>query len=120
MELLLGLGVFAAVYLGGLLLSDYVYRTGGTMEERKAVVFEVYRYAICFIMVLIFGLLAFQLLTGLIGSMASGGQADMQMLAGPGIGAIITAILFIAHWMMKNPAAPKTIATSASEPPPAV
>jgi flagellar biosynthesis protein FliQ len=116
MELLLGLLLFANLFLGGLLLADYVYRTGGTMDERKAVVFEIYRYSICFIMVIVFGLLAFQLLSGLLGSMFSGTPVDPQALAGPGVGAIITAILFLAHWLMKNPALPK--ADTATQAPP--
>lgn len=68
------------------------------MEERLAVVFEVYRYTICLLMVLLFGLSAFQLVGALIMDIN-----NTQAMAGPGIGVIITGLLFGIHWFMKNP-----------------
>lgn len=90
-------------FIGGLLLSDYAYRAGGTMEERRAVVFEVYRYAVCLITLLLFGMTAFQLVGSLVAE-----AATPQALALPGAGALISGLLFLAHWLMKNPALPKS------------
>lgn len=101
MEMILGLGLLALLLVGGLLFSDYVYRMGGTMEERRAIVFEVYRYTLCLIMVLMFGLMAFQLIGALVTD-----AGNTQAMAGPGVGALITAALFAIHWFMKNPALP--------------
>lgn len=74
------------------------------MEERRAVVFEVYRYAVCLITLLLFGMMAFQLLGTLLSDI---GNAQVQALAMPGAGAIISGLLFLAHWTIKNPALPK-------------
>ena len=68
------------------------------MEERLAVVFEVYRYTVCLLMVLLFGFSAFQLVAALVLD-----ANNAQSMAGPGIGAIITGLLFGIHWFMKNP-----------------
>jgi hypothetical protein len=98
MEMFFGGLAFILLFIGGLLLTDYVYRAGGSMEERKAVVFEVYRYTVCLIMVLMFGMMAFQLIGSLVMD-----ASNTQGLAGPGIGAIISGLLFFVHWFMKNP-----------------
>lgn len=102
MEMIIGLLLFVTLFIGGLLLSDYAYRNGGTMEERRAVVFEVYRYAICFIMVIVFGMLAFQLVGALVTD-----ATNTQALTGPAVGVIISIILFLIHWLMPNPGLPK-------------
>jgi hypothetical protein len=103
MEILLAvLSPALMLLIGGLLLSDYAYRAGGTMEERRAVVFEVYRYAVCLITLLVFGVTAFQLVGALLSD-----AGNAQSLTLPGAGAIISALLFLAHWTMKNPALPK-------------
>jgi hypothetical protein len=90
------------LFIGALLLTDYFLRAGGTMEERKAIVFEVYRYTICLVAVFLFGLSAFQL----VGALVLDGN-NPQALATPGIGVILTGVLFLVHWLMKNPACPK-------------
>ena len=102
MEMFFGGLALILLFIGGLLLTDYVYRAGGTMEERRAVVFEVYRYTICLVMVFMFGMMAFQLIGSLVVD-----ASNTQALAGPGVGAIISGALFLIHWLMKNPAAPK-------------
>lgn len=91
-----------ALLFGGLLLEGYIHQGGGTMEERRAVVFEIYRYAVCFIMVIIFGLMTFQLIGSLLG-----GASEPNTLAGPGVGVLLSIVLFAAHWLMKNPVLPK-------------
>lgn len=100
--IVIGSLLFGTVFLGALLLEGYVYQAGGTMNERKAVVFEIYRYAICFVMIILFAVMAFQLFSGMVTDMS-----NPAALAGPGVGAILTALIFFAHWMMKNPAEPK-------------
>ena len=102
MELLLGLVILVNVLIGGLLLSDFAFRLGGTMEERKAVVFEVYRYAICFVMVIVIGLMGFQLVAALLAD-----ASNTQAMMGPAAGVIISVLLFVVHWFIKNPACPK-------------
>ena len=102
MQLILGLLLVLALFMGGLLLSEYAYQVGETMEERRAVVFEVYRYAICFLMVILFGVLAFQMIGALILD-----AANSQAMAGPGVGVMISGIIFLVHWFMKNPMLPK-------------
>lgn len=109
MELILGILLVLALLIGGLLLSEYSYQLGGTMEERRAIVFEVYRYAVCFLMVLLFGIMAFQLLTAMITDFA-----NTQAMTGPGVGVILSGSLFMLHWFIKNPllpAAPKLTST---------
>lgn len=103
MEMFLGLVVLINLLLGGLLLSDLAFRLGGTMEERKALVFEVYRYAVCFVMVLVFGLTGFQLVVALLTD-----ASNTQALIGPGGGVLFSVILFVVHWLIKNPACPKS------------
>jgi len=98
MELILGLVLVLALFIGGLLLSEYAYQSGGTMEERRAIVFEVYRYAVCFLMVLLFGIMAFQLLNALITD-----AANTQAMTGPAVGVMISGGLFLLHWLIKNP-----------------
>ena len=71
------------------------------MEERKAVVFEVYRYTICMLMMVFFTGSAFILFSTLLGDMEHPDKA-----AGPGIATVLCAVIFAAHWMMPNPAAP--------------
>jgi drug/metabolite transporter (DMT)-like permease len=99
MESLIGLVLLINMLLGGLFLSDFALRTGGTMEERKAVVFEVYRYAVCFVMVVVFTFTGFQLLVALLTD-----AGNVQGLSGPGAGVLLSVILFLVHWFMKNPA----------------
>lgn len=98
MELIVGLFLLIALFVGALLLVDYVFRAGGTMQERKAVVFEVYRYAVCFVMLIVFGLMGFQLISGLMSENSSPG-----VLSGPALGVLISGLLFITHWLLKNP-----------------
>jgi hypothetical protein len=98
MELILGVFLILALFIGGLLLSEFVYQAGETMEERRAMVFEVYRYAVCFLMVLLFGIMAFQLISALIVD-----ANNTQAMTGPGVGVMISGALFMAHWFMKNP-----------------
>jgi hypothetical protein len=100
------------LFLGGLLLSDYAYRAGGTMEERRAVVFEVYRYAVCLVTLLMFSFTAFQLVGALVAD-----AGNISGLSLPGAGAIISGLLFLAHWTMKNPALPKHPPVAQSESP---
>ena len=102
MESILGLLLILALFLGGLVLSEYAYQAGGTMEERKAIVFEIYRYGICYLMVVVFGIMAFQLIAALVVD-----ASNTQAMAGPGIGVILSGGLFFAHWFMKNPVQPK-------------
>ncbi|WP_373530994.1 hypothetical protein [Vampirovibrio sp.] len=106
--LLLGSILIPALFVGTLLLVDYVERVGATMQERKAIIFEIYRYAVCFLMVIVFGLSAFQLLGALIGE---GGNP--QALTPPALGSIISGFIFLIHWLIKNPALP---ASQASKP----
>lgn len=103
MEVIAGVLLVLLLLVGGMLLSEYVYQAGGTMEERRAIVFEVYRYAVCFLMVLLFGIMTFQLLTALVTD-----AANTQAMTGPGIGVIISGALFMLHWFLKNPVLPKT------------
>lgn len=109
MELILGVLLVLALFIGGLLLSEYIYQAGDTMEERRAMVFEVYRYAVCFLMVLLFGIMAFQLISSLIVD-----AANTQAMAGPGVGVMISGVLFLVHWFMKNPVVttPSVISTT--------
>lgn len=104
MELILGLLLILALFVGGLLLSEYVFQAGETMEERRAAVFEVYRYAICFLMVVVFGIMAFQMIGALILD-----AANSQAMAGPGVGVLISGVIFLVHWFMKNPMTPKPL-----------
>lgn len=103
METLVAIGISLSIFVGGLLLTDYIDRAGGTMEERIAVVFEVYRYAVCFLMVIVFGLSSFQM----VGALLSGVNSTVA-LAGPGIGVVISGLLFLTHWLLRNPALPKS------------
>lgn len=103
MESLIGLVLLLNMLLGGLFLSDFAFRTGGNMEERKAVVFEVYRYAICFVMVIVFTFMGFQLVVSLLTD-----ASNVQALSGPGAGVLLSALLFTIHWFMKNPVYSKT------------
>jgi hypothetical protein len=103
MELILGLVLVLALFIGGMLLSEYAYQAGDVMEERRAIVFEVYRYAICFLMVVIFGIMAFQMIGALIID-----AANSQAMAGPGVGVMISGMIFLVHWFMKNPMQPKS------------
>ncbi len=107
--LLVGSLLLSAVFVTGLLLEGYAYQAGGTMNERKAVVFEIYRYATCFVMILLFAVMAFQLFSGMVTDMS-----NPSALAGPGVGAILSALIFFAHWMMKNPAEGKPANQDAS------
>ncbi len=79
------------------------------MQERRAIVFEIYRYSICFFMVAAFGLSAFQLGLGLILD-----GSNPQALTGPGLGVILSGVIFLVHWFIKNPAA-ETKAPSSAE-----
>lgn len=72
------------------------------MEERKAIVFEVYRYAVCFVMLIVFSFLGFQLIAALLTD-----AANTQALAAPAGGILLSAILFVVHWFLKNPCCPK-------------
>ena len=104
MELIAGVLLVLLLVVGGLLLSEYVYQAGGTMEERRAIVFEVYRYSVCFLMVLLFGVMAFQLLNAL-----ATDAANTQAMTGPGIGVILAGALFMLHWFIKNPVLPPAL-----------
>jgi hypothetical protein len=110
MELILGVLLVLALFVGGLLLSEYAFQAGGTMEERRAIVFEVYRYAVCFLMVLLFGIMAFQLLNALIMD-----SANTQAMTGPGIGVMLSGALFLLHWLIKNPLLPSVKVQTPSE-----
>lgn len=101
--LIIGIILIINVFVGTLLLADYLERAGETMQERKAIIFEIYRYAVCFLMVVVFGLSAFQLVAALITD-----ASNPQALLPAGLGAIISGLLFLIHWLLKNPAIGKT------------
>jgi hypothetical protein len=103
--LLLGIILIPALFVGTLLLVDYLERAGATMQERKAIIFEIYRYAICFLTVILFGLSAFQLAGALISE-----SGNPQALTPPGLGSIISGLIFLIHWLIKNPAIPNNAA----------
>jgi hypothetical protein len=103
MEILLLVSILTpALFMGILLLVDYVERVGATMQERKAIIFEIYRYSVCFLMVIVFGLSAFQLAGALIAD-----SGNPQALTPPGLASIISGIIFLIHWLIKNPAISK-------------
>ncbi len=101
-SLFFGSFLILGALIGILLFADYLERVASTMEERKAIIFEIYRYAICFLMVIVFGLSAFQLAGALIGD-----ASNPQALTPPGLSAIISGIFFLVHWFIKNPVQPK-------------
>lgn len=70
-----------------------------TVKERTAVVFEVYRYAVCFMAMLFFGVMGYLSIAALF----TGGMENPQALVGPGIGVLISVAIFLLHWRMKNP-----------------
>lgn len=100
--LLLGGILIIALFVGTLLFVDYLERAGATMQERKAIIFEIYRYAVCFLMVSVFGLSTFQLLGALLGD-----AGNPQALIPPGLSSIISGLLFLIHWSIRNPAMPQ-------------
>lgn len=100
--LLLGIILIINLFVGTLLFADYLERAGESMQERKAIIFEIYRYAVCFLMVVVFGFSAF-LLAGTLLADASNPQA----LATPALSGMISGLLFLIHWFIKNPAMPK-------------
>lgn len=64
----------------------------------RQMAFELYRHAICFVAVIIFGLFAYQLLLLLITKQGSDTQYAIM-----GAGILIPAILWIGHWFMEPP-----------------
>lgn len=103
LPLLLALILLIGLFLMGFVLVCSIDNQKDlTMTEKIALVFEVYRYAVCFVMMIVFGLLAYFVVGGLV----SNPQA-MAELVGPGVGVLLSAVLFLAHWRMKNPALPK-------------
>src|SRR5687767_4334406 len=102
-SLVIGILLLPVLLGGGLLLIGILSPTGGlnamnSAEERRAVIFEIYRYSICYVMVLVFALMAFQLLGAVMTDMNNGAA-----MAAPAAGVILSAILFIIHWKMKSP-----------------
>ncbi len=89
-------GLFLMAYL---LVCAFENQKDLTMSEKIALVFEVYRYAVCFVMLVVFGLLAYFVVGGLITS-----PQAVAELVGPGVGVILSAVLFLVHWRLKNPA----------------
>jgi len=100
--------LLAFIFLIGLFLMAYLLvcsidnQKDLSMTEKIALVFEVYRYAVCFVMIIVFGLLAYFVVGGMITS-----PQAMAELVGPGVGVLLSAVLFLAHWRMKNPSLPK-------------
>ena len=88
------LGLFAMA----LLVAGVLVQTGGTMKERAALVFEVYRYTVCFVMVIVFGLMAYTVVTGLLA-----GSTDPGTLGASGVGVVLSLVLYCLHMFMKNP-----------------
>ena len=85
---------------GGMVIVLLMMNQGGsTMNTPQAAAFEVYRYAVCFVSVLIFGMMSHSLLHGLVRD-----YTDANNLAVSGAGVLIAAILFVLHWKMTNPA----------------
>ena len=67
------------------------------MDERLAVVFEVYRYAVCWFCIVLFLILGFMLIMGALTAQNATGVAAY------GGGILLCLALFILHWRLKNP-----------------
>jgi hypothetical protein len=106
MPFIIGILLLPFLFGGGVLLVGALSPTGGlntmnTAEERRAVVFEIYRYSICYVMVMVFAVMAFQLLGSALSDMN-----NIAAMGAPAAGVILSGILFIVHWKMKSPASP--------------
>lgn len=101
MELLLLSGLLGTIplFCVALMFVDYLEQRGQTVEERKAILFEIYRYGICFWTMLLFGFSTFQIAVALIGE-----SANPQALIVPSLGAGVSALFFGVHWFIKFPA----------------
>ncbi len=89
--------IIILLFIGGLITVALLEQMGGTMKEKAALVFEVYRYTVCFVMVLVFTLMAYTVLSGVF----SGQEANA--VAGAGLGVLLSVALYFIHWKMKNP-----------------
>lgn len=94
--------VLAGVFLVlGLLLPLTLVQKGEThsMKDTQSLVFEIYRYGVCFVMVLGFTILSYVLLSSLLSN-----PGDFRSMGGPALGVLLSVALFFTHWRMKNPA----------------
>ena len=100
MAYIMGLAVLAIVmFITAILAVGVLSQLGGnSVNNAGALVFEVYRYTVCFVMVLMFAIGAFIVINTLI----AGG--DSASLAGNGVAVLLSMALFALHWRMKNPA----------------
>jgi len=74
-----------------------------SMNNPAGLAFEVYRYAVCFVMVVIFALSAFMAITGVIASFM-GTAPDATSMTTNGLAVLLSAGIFLLHWRLKNPA----------------
>jgi NO-binding membrane sensor protein with MHYT domain len=70
------------------------------MNERFSVVFEVYRYAVCWLCVAFALIFAFLVLVGFFSPVAS---QTTPLLAAQGSGFLLALAIFVLHWRLKNP-----------------
>lgn len=70
------------------------------MNERFAVVFEVYRYATCWLCTAFALIFAFLVLVGYFSPVAS---QSIPLLAAQGSGFLLAVAIFVLHWRIKNP-----------------
>ena len=82
-----------AVFQDGTCLRGYV------MNEKTAIVFEIYRYAVCFVTLCSFSLLSYAVIGGYLAD-----PGNIKALAGAAVGVIISLVLYVVHWRLKNPA----------------
>jgi hypothetical protein len=93
------IGVAVVLFILALLAVGVLAQLGGgSVNNPGALVFEVYRYTVCFVMVLVFGIGAFIVIS----TMLTGG--DSAALAGNGVTVLLALAIFALHWRMKNPA----------------
>ncbi|MEB3286083.1 MAG: hypothetical protein VKJ04_01130 [Vampirovibrionales bacterium] len=70
------------------------------MDERLAIVFEAYRYAVCWLCLALFLVFGFVLMFVLF---TAHGPEITMFVAAQGGGLLLCLAIFMLHWRMKNP-----------------
>ena len=71
------------------------------IQQRKSVIFELYRYCVCFMMMIAFAVSGFSMLNTVLQTLQSGGELTSATQSA--VAVVFFALIWGMHWKLANP-----------------
>ncbi len=71
------------------------------IQQRKSIIFELYRYCVCFMMMIAFAVSGFSMLSTALQAVQSGGE--LASATQSAVAVVFFALIWGMHWKLSNP-----------------